>query len=45
MDDTTRLCPTCKNEVTRADEQAGRCPNCGQVLLTLTLEGGGERDK
>ena len=42
-EEVTRLCGSCRESVTRADERAGRCPHCGQVLLSL-VQGDQERD-
>lgn len=36
VDEVTRLCPGCRQPVTRGDERRGRCPRCAQPLLSLT---------
>ena len=40
-EEVTRLCPSCREPVTRADEYRGRCPHCGQLFLSLVP---GDRD-
>ena len=42
--EVVRLCPFCCEPVTRGDEQKGRCPSCGAVLLSL-LQRERERDR
>lgn len=34
-----RLCPHCQAPATRADEQAGKCPGCGGLLLWPASKG------